>query len=218
MARRGPKLKFQNVEELKAKTEQYFKDCDPHIVEVEDIITKRDDEGRVIYQEVQKVQELSKQRPYTITGLALALGTTRNVLLDYENAEHYAEDIGEELLEQIRHTIKDAKEKCHNFAEERLFANNPTGVIFNLKNNYSGWVDRQEVEQTNRNISDVLDELESENDVANKAKEAYDNAIREERPEAEKQVVETNQPVQDQGQAGQVSDVPAEPNTNQAPQ
>jgi hypothetical protein len=75
------------------------------------------------------------QIPYTITGLALALGTTRDLLIDYEDKDEFSD------------TIKEAKAKCHNYAERKLFEANATGPIFNLKNNY-GWKDKTEVDNT----------------------------------------------------------------------
>jgi len=38
------------------------------------------------------------------------------------------------------------KQRIENYAENRLFGNNPTGAIFALKN--YGWKDKREVEQT----------------------------------------------------------------------
>ncbi|HHT9144712.1 MAG TPA: terminase small subunit [Candidatus Wunengus sp. YC61] len=74
--------------------------------------------------------------PYTITGLALALDTTREVLIDYEHREDF------------QHVIKYLKQRCQNYAEKKLFAHNPTGAIFALKN--YGWTDKKEVEQTGK--------------------------------------------------------------------
>ena len=64
-----------------------------------------------------------EERPLTITGLALALDTSRDLLLDYENREEFS------------YTIKKAKLLCENYAEEFLFhGKNVVGAIFNLKN------------------------------------------------------------------------------------
>jgi len=74
-----------------------------------------------------------QQRPYTVTGLAHAIGMDREQLINYGNKEEFAD------------AIKEAKRKVHEFAEERLFSGNATGVIFNLKNNW-GWKDKTEQE------------------------------------------------------------------------
>lgn len=96
-------LKFKSVEELQEKIDKYFIECD------------------------------SKDEPYTITGLALALDTSRQCLINYENKEDYFD------------TIKKAKLKVESYAEKQLFkGGNTAGVIFSLKNNYN-WVDKQEI-------------------------------------------------------------------------
>ena len=102
----GRPLKFENAAELQIKIDDYFNFCD------------------------------EKGKPYTITGLALALDTCRDTLLEYENRDKFAD------------TIKKAKMKIHNYAEEAcFFAKNPAGIIFNLKNNW-GWKDKTETEVT----------------------------------------------------------------------
>lgn len=129
MADVGRPLKFGTVEELQSKIEDYFESC-------------HNAEGECV-------------RPLTITGLAVALDTSRRVLLAYEHER-----------DEYSNTIKKAKQRIENFAEEALYTNKQTaGVIFNLKNNY-GWVDKQEVDQTigNRqgesfNVSNSMKEL-----------------------------------------------------------
>lgn len=95
----GRPLKFQSVEELEDKIDAYFS------------------------------QMQIEERPFTITGLAVALDCDRKTLLNYESREEFFP------------TIKKAKQIIENYTEERLFGNNVTGVIFNLKNNY-GWQDK----------------------------------------------------------------------------
>jgi DNA-packaging protein gp3 len=123
-------LKFKTVKELQNKIDAYFESCYEEI-------WKKDAEG--VWQPVtDKDGNILKSmvKPMTVTGLALALGTTRETLLDYEDREEYSD------------TIKRAKLMCENFAEEQLFTSkNTAGVIFNLKNNYKRWVDKQEVDQ-----------------------------------------------------------------------
>ena len=88
---------------------------------------------------------LRQNKPYTITGMAVFLGTTRDLLVDYEKKKKFSD------------TIKRAKERCHAYAEESLFiGKNPSGAIFNLKNNY-GWKDKSEVsnpDAVNINLTD----------------------------------------------------------------
>lgn len=72
-------------------------------------------------------------KPYTVSGLANALDMTRQSLLNYEENDEFFD------------TIKRAKSKIEQYAEECLFGgSNTAGVIFNLKNNYD-WKDKQEI-------------------------------------------------------------------------
>jgi hypothetical protein len=96
---------YTSVEELDKGIERYFQECD---------VTRT---------------------PYTMSGLAYALGMDRTSLIRY----------GKE--EQFYNSIKKAKEKVEKSLEEKLVAGtgNATGIIFNLKNNYD-WKDKQEIE------------------------------------------------------------------------
>jgi len=84
---------------------------------------------------------VDKEKPLTISGLALALDTNRQTLLNYEN----------NMGKDFDALIKKAKLMCENFAEEFLFTGkNVAGTIFNLKNNY-GYKDRQDIDLTSNN-------------------------------------------------------------------
>lgn len=74
------------------------------------------------------------QKPL-ITELALFLDTTRETLCDYREKDEYSD------------SIKKAKLRCQITLERNLVEGkvNPTGTIFNLKNNY-GWRDKSESE------------------------------------------------------------------------
>lgn len=68
----------------------------------------------------------TKQAPYTISGLALFLGVTRQTLLNYEKRDEFFD------------TLSLAKARCEAFAEEHLFSGKGvSGVIFNLRCNYN---------------------------------------------------------------------------------
>lgn len=135
-------LKFESVQELQEKIDAYFAECDPHMVESEAWEDLRDKDGTLIkdengYNKLELItrKRMTKQVPYTITGLALALGTTRETLLDYEEKDGFSD------------TIKAAKLRCENYNEQMLYGTSPTGTIFNLKNNY-GWRDKTEQENS----------------------------------------------------------------------
>ena len=98
----GRPLKFVDVETMQGLIDAYFLACD------------------------------NDKEPYTITGLALALKTSRETLCNYEERDEFFD------------AIKEAKLRCQNYAEKKLFGNNAAGPIFALKN--YGWSDKQTVE------------------------------------------------------------------------
>lgn len=138
----GRPLKFESVEELEKKIQEYFESCTKE--EWTDI-DERDEEGNFIYEDVvdekdprvlgkvkqKHIKRLVFWKPISVTGLAVALDTTRETLLDYqENAE-------------FSDTIKKAKQFIENYVEEGLLGGkiNPAAGIFNLKNNWKRWKD-----------------------------------------------------------------------------
>lgn len=76
----------------------------------------------------------------TITGLALALDTTRDVLINYQERDEYS------------NAIKRYKERVHNAYEKDLRLKGNAGSIFALKN--FGWSDRIDLNgQMNHTLS-----------------------------------------------------------------
>lgn len=110
-------LKYKSEEQLKKGIDAYFKDCE------------------------------KRKAPYTMSGLALALGIDRTTLVRYSDRDSFATQ------------IKEAKDKVQRQLEENALANksNATFTIFNLKNNY-GWTDESKVE-TKIESNGVLDDL-----------------------------------------------------------
>ena len=120
----GRPRKYNKVEDMEDAINKYFADCD------------------------------IKSEPYTISGLALALGfDSRRSLLNYCN---YEDDEDQSFLL----TIKRARAKCEFDIERGLLSGkyNPTGAIFNLKNNYD-WKDKQEIEAEVNSTVDINIEL-----------------------------------------------------------
>lgn len=117
MARVGRPFKFKSPEELLDKAQAYF------------------DEAK------------EKEEPLTITGLALALDTSRETLMDYE----------EKRGKRFSDAIKKVKLVCENYAEKMLFKSNPTGAIFALKN--YGWKDRQEIDLDDSQLEKTRNDL-----------------------------------------------------------
>lgn len=124
-------LKFESVADLSERISDYFHQCDTNL--------------RVIVTKDGDMVEVPDPKPYTISGLAYFLGTSRQTLLNYEERDEFFD------------TIKNAKAKIEAFVEESLWTPKVTaGVIFNLKNNF-GWVDKNE-----NKVSINLDELSDE--------------------------------------------------------
>lgn len=102
----GRPLKFKNVKALQKAIDEYFEEC-------------------------RKTGE-----PLTVTGLALALNTTRDTLMDYEKKDGYSD------------TVKRAKLMIENAYEKRLIERGNGGDVFALKQ--FGWSDKQEVNIGNK--------------------------------------------------------------------
>lgn len=149
----GRPLHFKSVEELQKQIDEYFKSCWTQKIDMfgNPVFLKNKD-GKKTDEKV-----MVQSKPYTITGLAVFLGTNRETLMNYEEKEEYFD------------TIKRAKEICHTYAEESLFiGKNPAGAMFNLKNNY-GWKDQTQTDITTDgkpiqsvNIEDILQRIYGE--------------------------------------------------------
>lgn len=110
----GRPPKFKTAVEMQKAIELYFESC---------WIVDKDGERKQI-------------TPYTVTGLANALGMERKALLEYQEKDEFS------------NTIKEAKRKVAQYVEEYLFlGKNQTGAIFNLKNNFD-WKDKTETDVT----------------------------------------------------------------------
>ncbi len=108
-------LKFKTAQELQDKINAYFEEC--------------------------KLKEI----PLSITGLALALDTNRQTLINYQNKDGY-----ENIIDR-------AKLMIENAYEIRLINNGRSGDIFALKN--FGWTDRQEIDNNIKVGKSSIDEL-----------------------------------------------------------
>lgn len=142
----------------------------PPIVDPEDEIALKDFERRIekYFRDCDKswrytgdkdnLKKVSAPRPYTMSGLAYALEMDRGTLLRYGKDERFYS------------TVKKARDRVHQFQEEKLFnRDSATGAIFALKNNFAedGWRDKTEVEKSGTpevavvrivNYADIKDE------------------------------------------------------------
>lgn len=173
----GRPFLFTDPKELEQRIQTYFDMCDPHVEKMLVIDSlNRKGEGILGTREV-----ITEQEPYTITGLARALGVSRRTLLDYRKPEHYNDTIDDETRQQLILTIEDAYQRVEEFGEKKLYSNGlANGVKFNLTNNF-GWVDKSVVS----NINTVVDDLDALDDpkepdqqqqVAEQAKKALESA------------------------------------------
>lgn len=168
----GRPLKFQSLIELQTKIDAYFFDCDPHPIEVTRYKWHEIEETYKTFEKGKEVEKtrmvtdhsrkpetytefiLSPQESYSITGLALALDTTRRTLLAYENGDYLKDEDDDNfdpeenaLMAEFIYTIKRAKAKIEHDVQRRLESNAVVGTIFNLKNNFE-WIDKQVEEGT----------------------------------------------------------------------
>ncbi len=144
------KLKFESKEELDEAIEKYFDSClKPKTIvgEVDGVptlIEVKDREGNVVMEQV---------KPYTMSGLAYALGITRETLLEYKEREMFSD------------SIKRAKARCEQYVEEALFDKGKSnGARFNLINNYAKWKEKSEVD-SNVNVKtyeNLLEEVQGD--------------------------------------------------------
>lgn len=133
---------YKSAEEMQKKIDAYFDECDGKLLTNPDgtpILTKW---GQEIY---------IGKKPYTVTGLALALGfNSRQALLNYQARE-----------EEFNYTITRAKARVEAYAEGRLYdKDGSSGAQFNLKNNFKGWDgDQQTNNEALQKLDDVLTKL-----------------------------------------------------------
>jgi len=117
----GRPLKFKTPEDLQKKIDLYFWAVKEN--------NKESCDTDSYTQEQKDVLDVISDVFPTVTGLAIALDADRKTITNYENRDEFF------------HTIKRAKIRVENAIEQRLFFNNATGSIFNLKNNF-GWEDK----------------------------------------------------------------------------
>jgi hypothetical protein len=130
----GRPPKFETVEDLQAAIDAYFDGCyedrPRHVKVGKEYHILYDSDGKPVTERVLAV-------PYTVTGLALALGTTRETLMDIEHGNGpYADP-------RFSDAIKRAKLRVEHGYELGLHGTTPAGAIFGLKN--FGWRDQQDV-------------------------------------------------------------------------
>ena len=142
----GRPKKYKNVSQMEEDIKKYFESCFEEDLkynsEKKYYEPKKDYKGNVI-----KYQS----KPFTITGLANALGMTRETLLRYEESEKFSD------------TIKSAKQIVEQYVEERLFdRDGVNGAKFNLINNFKNWSDKQDIDTSSTNRVTIINDLPSD--------------------------------------------------------
>lgn len=87
-------------------------------------------------------QREAKEQPFTVNGLALALGMTRETLLRYGEKDGFSD------------TVKAVRARLEDHWESRLAGGNAAGTIFWLKN--QGWSDKTETELSGKGGKDLF--------------------------------------------------------------
>ena len=123
----GRPPKYENKEEIERLVEVYFQDCEGEIL--------RDDEGEIVFDKFGRPVVI-REKPPTVTGLALALGfSTRQALLNYQGKKEFVD------------TITRAKSRVEAYTESRLFdRDGSNGAKFSLVNNFRGWAEHPKTE------------------------------------------------------------------------
>ena len=122
--------KYKNPEDMQLLVDEYFKACD------------------------------DKEEPYTVPGLAYALGfNSRQTLLNYQQMHGFSD------------VVDRAKLRIETQRAAQLVAGkvNVVGAIFDLKNNFQ-WKDKHEIEQTGRSTEQIPDaDIEVFKEIARQA-------------------------------------------------
>ena len=98
----------------------------------------------------------------TVSGLGYVLGLSRRQLLEDENCidkDNVFDRFDDAIKLGFRNTREDAKRFIESCLEDKLIngTTTPIGLIFALKNNY-GWVDKQEIVNTENKIEVKLED------------------------------------------------------------
>jgi len=118
---------FTTAEAMQVLIDKYFEDCKGK--------KYLDADGLPVICKSGFLYEVEPE-PYTITGLALALGfNSRMSLLNYEGKEEFVD------------SIRTAKARVERYAETRLYdSQGSNGAKFSLTNNWNGWKEKQETD------------------------------------------------------------------------
>ena len=129
---------YDDPKEMQKDIQEYFDSCWQY---------KFNSNGEVVIDEYGNPIWI-QTKPYTMSGLARAIGMDRRTLLNYEKKDKFFP------------TIQEARKKIEEYAESRLYDRDGNrGAIFNLQNNFKGWEDKKKVENEHEFKNSPADEL-----------------------------------------------------------
>lgn len=148
----GRPPKFKSVEQAERLIEAYLESCF-ELRWFDELVRNKKGEieyvkkGKTTVKKTKPVQQKVQTVPFTVTGLALSLGTTRKTLMDYESIDNAPKRFSEKEKQEFCNAIKRAKAFVENYAELKLLeGGHAAGPIFALKN--FGWRDKQEMKHS----------------------------------------------------------------------
>lgn len=121
----GRPPKYNSPEEMQVLIDEYFRDC-----KVNRVLDAGDCQDPILLEDSDVSTD---DRHPTVSGLAYALDMSTEGIRNYGNKDEFSA------------TVKTAKLRIELYLEQKLYGNNVTGSIFNLKNNF-GWKDKSEQE------------------------------------------------------------------------
>lgn len=127
----GRPLIINSVEEMETAIDKYFESLKRPLRDNKGNYIQ-DNDGNYIWEDT---------APYTMAGLALALGMSRRALINYEGRPEFVP------------AITRARAMVEAYAEGRLYdKDGARGAQFALSNNHEGWTDKQEITTVNSGI------------------------------------------------------------------
>lgn len=117
----GRPLLFKSPKELQKAIDEYFDICDARI--------------KQIHSKEGESYAIANPEPYTMSGLAYALGIDRKTLINYAHKDGFSA-----LLKNARSRVEADVERRMN--DKETFT---PGLIFNAKNNFD-WKDKSEID------------------------------------------------------------------------
>lgn len=140
----GRPMLYDNVEDLQKDIQAYFDSCWQY---------KFNKDGEVVVDEYGNPIWM-QTIPYTMSGLALAIGMDRRTLLNYEKRDEFFP------------TINEARKIVERYAETRLYdKDGVNGAKFNLQNNFKDWEDKRKIDgNMSLNYEETLKKMADKNE------------------------------------------------------